>query len=263
MTVGNRHALKSAGKGSAQLAGGSRGRLPFAVVTGATSGIGLEIAVRLLRLGYHVMAVGSREVVPHRLKRATPRARLEYVAADLSRQVDIDRLVETVILRTPKLAVLVHSAGVFVDDAACLADRQASHRQLAINFEGAAWLTEGLEASLIRANGTVAFLGSSAASEPSETNAMYGASKAALQTYAKALRKRLNPKGVRVVALSIGRTKTPMQARIARNEGRPLKSRYLISPETLAELIVYLARLPPDLEVTDVAVRPRRKAPNR
>jgi NAD(P)-dependent dehydrogenase (short-subunit alcohol dehydrogenase family) len=234
--------------------------LAFAVVTGPPA-IGLEIAVQPCALVITLWLL-QQGGCPSSTEACHAACAPEYVAADLSRQVDIDHWSRR-ILRTPKLAVLVHSAGVFVDDAACLADRHASHRQLAINFEGAAWLTEGLEASLIRANGTVAFLGSSAASEPSETNAMYGASKAALQTYAKALRKRLNPKGVRVVALSIGRTKTPMQARIARNEGRPLKSRYLISPETLAELIVYLARLPPDLEVTDVAVRPRRKAPNR
>lgn len=239
----------------------ARNRAQHAVVTGATSGIGLEVSILLLARGYHVTAIGSRREISAQLRQAAPAARLRYISTDLSSPEEIDRLSVSLARQVPRVRLLVHSAGVFLDDGTCLADRDASRRQLSVNFEAPVRLTERLTASLRRDAGTVAFLGSSAAAEPSPVNGMYAASKAALQCYAKALRRRLNPQGVRVAWLAIGRTHTAMQTNIARKEGRPIPARYLISPVTLAQLIVFLCELPKDIEVTDVAARPMRKRP--
>lgn len=240
-----------------------RSRTPQAVITGATSGIGLEVSILLLRCGYHVTAIGSRPEAPARLRRIAPRGRLRYVSARLDRHEDVDRLLLNLTGRLPRLRLLAHAAGVFWDDVECLNNPDVFRGQMSVNFEAPVRLTKGLEACLRRDRGTVAFLGSSAAVNPSPTNGMYAASKAALYSVVKALRQNLNRQQVRVLWLAIGRTNTPMQRAILRREGRARDARYLISPVTLARLIVFLCELPKDLEVTDIAARPMRKLPER
>jgi short-subunit dehydrogenase len=186
---------------------------------------------------------------------------LIYLSADLGRPDAAERLALAVQSASRSISVLVHSAGVFYGDADCDAESEAIDRQLMINFVAAARLTDFLENHLVSGEATVVFVGSTAASEPSDSNAYYAASKAALKVYSSALRKKLNDKGVRVVHFSSGRTKTPMQDRVARQQGTKTPSRYLIQPATLAALITNVISLPRDIEVTEVTVRPLHKAP--
>jgi NADP-dependent 3-hydroxy acid dehydrogenase YdfG len=80
-----------------------------------------------------------------------------------------------------------------------------------------------------------------------------------MRAVADSLRGEVNELGVRVTSLFLGRTATERQAAIFEMENRPYKPERLIQPNDVAILIRDLAAMPPTIEVTNIAVRPRFK----
>jgi NAD(P)-dependent dehydrogenase (short-subunit alcohol dehydrogenase family) len=96
------------------------------LVTGATSGIGKETAVRLATLGATVIIVARTaargETAGEDIRRRVPRARVEAVTADLSSLAQVRRLAQEVLARYDRLDVLVNNAGVIMTRRALTAD---------------------------------------------------------------------------------------------------------------------------------------------
>jgi decaprenylphospho-beta-D-erythro-pentofuranosid-2-ulose 2-reductase len=112
------------------------------------------------------------------------------------------------------VALLAH--GVLPVQAEALADRRIAEVCWQTNFVSAASLLEVVGRHMEEAGqGTLGVLSSVAADRGRAGNYFYGASKAALSTYASGLGQRLSPKGVRVVLVKPGPVDTPMTA------GRP------------------------------------------
>jgi len=88
------------------------------LVTGATGGIGKETAARLAGLGATVIMVGRDavrgEVAAEEIRRRVPDARVESMAADLSRLAEVRGLAAQVLARHDRLDVLVNNAGVIM-----------------------------------------------------------------------------------------------------------------------------------------------------
>ena len=93
------------------------------VVTGATSGIGLAVAVKMLQAGAYVIGVGRSLARNDRakasLREAIPGAKVEYLLAELSNQTEVRRLAGEIKETLTKagytqLDVLVNNAGVYM-----------------------------------------------------------------------------------------------------------------------------------------------------
>jgi NAD(P)-dependent dehydrogenase (short-subunit alcohol dehydrogenase family) len=96
------------------------------VVTGATSGIGRMAARGLAALSANVILVGRNERagrdVVRRLQKVSPRSRIEFVRADLSRQSDVRALAAGVGERYERVDVLINNAGARFDEYCETAD---------------------------------------------------------------------------------------------------------------------------------------------
>jgi len=88
----------------------------------------------------------------------------------------------------------------------------------------------------------------------------YVATKHALNAIADSLREELNPRGIRVLMLYLGRTATPMQQAVFQQEGREYHQETLLQPEDVASVVVHAWMLPPTAEVTDISIRPMTKS---
>jgi len=86
------------------------------LITGATSGIGLETAKQLARLGATVIVVGRNAskgaMVVSQLRQQTGNAQIEFMRADLSSQKEIRALAEQFKRKYARLDVLVNNAGI-------------------------------------------------------------------------------------------------------------------------------------------------------
>lgn len=129
----------------------SRGTPVEALVTGATSGIGKEVARALLRRGITVGIVARQPEKGERVaaELAAAGGKVELLVADLALQSEVRRLAAQARQRLPRLAVLVNNAGALFGERQVTADGIES--TFALNHLGYFLLTRELE-PVLRAN---------------------------------------------------------------------------------------------------------------
>lgn len=236
----------------------------IAVVTGASSGIGRAIALALASRGAGLCLVGRRkdrltaiadEVARHGVSVAT-------YPTDLALDEDIEATTDAIRRDFAGLDIVVHSAGVFSRGIVGTVSREDLDAQYRLNFRAPYVLTAQL-LPLIRPNrGQVVFVNSTAGRSVAGGVAAYGAMKHALRALADALREEVNPRGIRVLSVFVGRTATPMQMEVHRLEGRAYRPERLLQPEDVASVAVHALSLPRTAEVTDITIRPLTKLDN-
>lgn len=220
---------------------------PVAVVTGAGGGMGRAIVLDLLRT-HQVHALARRpasvadlpEQVSVHLGDLRDAAFLDEVAAAVG---EVDVLVNAAAIGAP----------ISLGDAT-VADWEA---QLATNVVAPAELTRRLLPGLRARRGTVVFIGSGAGTRPVPGSAIYTASKHALRGLADVLRIDEAPHRVRVVTVAPGQTDTPMLQASHAAGGKDYTPERYITPASLASAVRHVVDAPADVQITDVAVRPR------
>lgn len=187
--------------GTDQLAGKT------AIVTGASRGIGLAIVRALADAGARV--VGSARTATREL---ADRASV-VVTADLTTPDGPAELVQTALERVGDIDILVNCAGGgSPDDLRDFFgyDDEIWRKTFALNLYAAVRTCRAAIPSLIRRGGVIVNISSVGAHLPQTGPAPYGAAKAALTAYSKALAEEVARDGVRVVTITPGLTRTPM-----------------------------------------------------
>ena len=208
------------------------------LVTGAASGIGLDLAERLADRGDRVVRL-TREVLDLEDPVAVVRWATDFAS-------DLDRLDS-----------VLHVAGTV--DLATVADLDLAvwRRHLDVNLTAPAALTGPLLPALRAAGGTVVFVNSSAGLVANATWSAYAASKFGLRALADSLRAEEAGNGVRVTTVFPSRTATPMQEKVHEQEGRTYDASRWIRPATVVDSILHVLDLPPDATVPELVIRPR------
>lgn len=184
----------------------------WAIVTGASSGIGLEFARQLAAEGVNVVLAARRQ------------GRLEALAQELNRKYQVETRVVGIDLTNPNyldildtatadldVGLLVNNAGFAVPGAFLkqpVTDRQ---RNIQLNINAPMELAYHFGQKMVnRGRGGIIFVSSTAAYTGSPYLANYAATKAYILQFGKALSVELKSKGVDVLVLSPGATRTEM-----------------------------------------------------
>jgi NAD(P)-dependent dehydrogenase (short-subunit alcohol dehydrogenase family) len=214
---------------------------PAALVTGATSGLGKQIALRLARDGMRVIAVGRDAArgaaVVEEIEAAGGRA--SFIAADLSDPADIARLAD----EAGDIDVLVNNAGFSVwapTEKMAVEDFDA---MFASNVR-APFLLVGAFAPAMAAKGagSIINISSMAGRIGLPNGAAYGATKAALASLAQSWTAEYSPRGVRVNAVAAGPIYTRPKARqLYDTLGATTALNRAAEPSEIAEVVAFLA----------------------
>lgn len=225
-----------------------------ALVTGAGSGIGRAIALALAAEGLRVRLVGrNRDRLESVASEAGAGARVAVV--DITKPPALAGLARAAL---PTLDVLVHSAGAYLRGSIDELDAEAWADLDAINLHAPVLLTQACLPALRAARGQVVFVNSQAGLNAGASTLAYSTGKHALRGAADALRQQLGPEGMRVLSVFPGRTDTPMQQAILKQEGRTAQPGTLIPAGDVAAMVVAALRLPRGSEVTEIMMRPAR-----
>jgi short-subunit dehydrogenase len=229
-----------------------------AVISGATGGIGQAIVLALAAAGMRLALVGRnrvklRELATHSAKSAPA---VRYYETELTKENDVQELSEHIFRDFGHADILVHCAGVAL--FANLEDGKIGDLdfQYQTNVRAPYLLTKVLLESLKKQKGQIVFINSTAGLQPRANLALYAASKHALKALADSLRDEVNPAGIRVLSVFLGRTATPMQAEIFRREQREYHPELLIQPEDVASVVVNALTLSRTAEITEIRMRP-------
>lgn len=217
------------------------------LLTGAGSGIGRELARRLRDRGDELWLV-VRD--PAKVTEELPDAHV--LVADLADAQAVARLD-----LPDRLDSLVHVAGLVELGPVAELDAAAWTDQLAVNLVAPALLTRAALPALRVSRGTVVLVNSGAGLRANPGWAAYAASKFGLRALADALRAEEREHGVRVTSVFPGRTATPMQEKVHRQEGKEYDGSDWIRPGTVADAIVSVLDLPADATVPEVSISPR------
>jgi NAD(P)-dependent dehydrogenase (short-subunit alcohol dehydrogenase family) len=233
------------------------------LLTGATSGIGLEAAVVLAREGHRVVMVGRDETKTQQcvatVKQRSGASTVEYLLGDFTSQASIRALAAAYLAKYDRLDVLVNNAGTVFNERGVT--ENGIERTFAVNHLGYFLLTNLLldlvvksaPSRIVVTASTGHYRGTMDLEDPGFEKGGYGImaaysrSKLANVMMTRSLAKRLEGKGVTVNSLHPGAVATNIWAG-APGWTQPLlsviKSLFMISPEEGGRTITYLATSP-------------------
>jgi NAD(P)-dependent dehydrogenase (short-subunit alcohol dehydrogenase family) len=179
-----------------------RGRSRVAIVTGGSSGIGLEVGRRLVATGYDVVLTAR---TASRLEASAAEIGARWTAAD---SADPNQF-HTVVEAAGRVDLLVHAAGVMEGTFVRKESLDTFERVLRINLTSA-FVVASAALPAMAPGGRMVFLSSSSAHSPQPGKAAYSASKAGLNAFAFALAQEVERDGIAVHVLTTGPVATPM-----------------------------------------------------
>jgi short-subunit dehydrogenase len=186
----------------------------WALVTGASSGIGAEFARRLAALGMHLVLVARRGERLNELAaelHARHHARCEIIVSDLSEPRDVALLYEQIAQRGITVDLLVNNAGFAVVGEVDKTDTDRVLQMLRLNVLTVTELTyRYLHGMLERGHGAIINVSSVAGFQPVAYMAAYAASKAYILHFTEALWAEVRERGVSLLAVCPGTTRTEL-----------------------------------------------------
>jgi len=210
----------------------------WAVVTGASSGLGRGFAARLADRGMFLVLTGRNEArldeAAHQIRRAAPRVKVETVAANLATLSGVSALLDHVGDRP--IEVLVNNAGFGSYGPFAEADPEREADEVAVDVNAVIALARAfLPGMLARGSGGILNVASTIAFQAAPYQAVYGASKAFVLSFSQALWAEARAAGVTVTALCPGPTRTGFVDALGADVGHTAIYRRLADPEPVIE----------------------------
>ncbi len=229
--------------------------MPYAIVTGATQGIGKAIAEKLLENGFSVAICARSHTDLHKVetewKNKYPSAQIIAHRADLALKQDAVSFVQHVLAHFTQIDLLVNNAGLYFPGN--LADEPDGHLEtlMSINLFSAYHITRGVLPAMKENAGAHIFNICSVASLRAYPNGgAYSITKYALLGFSENLRYELMSKGIKVTAVCPGATYSRSWEGSGIPEGR------IMQVSDIANAVWAAYKLSPSANMDTIVIRP-------
>lgn len=182
----------------------------FAVVTGASSGIGYELAKQFAQNGFDLLIASGSEAINGAARDIEGLgANVEAVQADLAKHEGMHKLQSAIEATGRPVDAIALNAGVGVSGRFVETDLSEELNIVNLNVTSTLHLAKFIVKRMVaRGSGRILFTASIAGTMPTPYEAVYGASKAFVRSLSQSLREELKDTGVSVTALMPGATET-------------------------------------------------------
>jgi short-subunit dehydrogenase len=229
----------------------------FALVTGATKGIGKAIVYALAEKNYNV-AFCSRSsadgfIMLNELESLFPNAKFYFQSCDVSLKAEIDKFLLSLFSNfNQNIDVLVNNAGIFLPGNIMEETDNQLPFQMETNLYSAYYFSKSIAKRMIDLRKGHIFNMCSVASLKAYPNGgSYSISKFALHGFSKVLREELKDHNVKVTSLFPGATWSDSW------KGVDLPRERLMEPEDIAKLLICCLEMSDSANVEDIIIRPQ------
>jgi 3-oxoacyl-[acyl-carrier protein] reductase len=223
-----------------------------AVVTGATRGIGYEIARHLAANGARVVICGTKPETTAKAVESLSQStggELAGLACDVRDRAQVKALFDLAASRFGGVDIVVNNAGIGIFSPVAQLTVEDWHRVIETNLTGVFHCSQEGMSRFGTRGGYIFQIGSLAGKNPFAGGAVYNASKFAVNGFSEAMMLDHRYENVRVTTICPGSVDTDFSSR---TESAPWK----IQPEDIADIVISLLRLPSRTLVSYVEVRP-------
>ncbi|MDQ2944418.1 MAG: SDR family oxidoreductase [Acidobacteriota bacterium] len=206
--------------------------MPTALITGASSGIGLELARVFAREGYDLVLIARDQKRLEGIAQELKSVQVRVLATDLSRP----EAPAEVFTAVPKVNVLVNNAGFGVFGKFAETALVDELNMMQLNMATLVALTKLYLPGMVAAkNGRICNVASTAAFQPGPLMAIYYATKAFVLHFSEAIGNELEGTGVTVTALCPGPTASGFQEQAKMEDSGLVKGKKIMDARTVAE----------------------------
>lgn len=230
----------------------------IAVVTGASSGIGLAVAKAFLRKGMTVIGLARREQEME-MQMACEEQNKNFCAikCDITKEVDVNEAFAKIKRDFGTPQILVNNAGLTTSGSFIETSRSDWEYVFNVNVIGLLECTQRAILAMREANveGHIINMNSIQGLQvynfgPAHFN-VYSASKYAISAITRTLRNDLIGNNIRVTSINPGLTDTPLVRGLGVDDTMPI-----IQPEDVADAVLYIVGTPQNVQITDLTIKP-------
>jgi len=211
------------------------------LITGASRGIGRDIALNSKEKGYKVLGTSTTNEGVSSLKENG----IHGLQLDLNDKKSVESFNGLLTQEHPDIAVLVNNAGITRDNIVLRMSEEEWTDVLNVNLNGAFKVTKTVLKFMLKKRwGRILNITSTSASTGNRGQANYAAAKAGIEAFSKSVAKEVGSRGITVNAIAPGYIQTDMTEVISENVKKEILSQIPLSrfgkPEEISQLVDFL-----------------------
>lgn len=232
------------------------------VITGASSGIGKAIALKLAEYGAKVVLGARTEekltALADQIKKTN--GEVKYAAIDVKKKEDLNILIQTAVNAYGRVDVIINNAGTSelsrIDDL----DIDGWEEMIDVNIKGVLYgIAAVLPVFKQQKSGHIINIISTSGIKIVPMQGVYAGTKNAIRTITEAFRQESNGE-IRITGISPGFVKTDFAENIKNDAMKSVikenMEKMAISPNAVANAVLYVIEQPSDIEIGDIVIRP-------